>query len=384
MKKTCVAIRDFCIWPRSHCAHLLAEDHPQQVLFVRFDELGDLLIWLPYARANLKLLPQHKATLAVNHLWADFAHKTGIFDEIIPVYVRKFRRNPIYRRHIKAKIGSRKWDVIIHPCRTRWQRFADAENLIASCQANHIIGFSNPLEGGWRSRMAAPIYSQLIAPVPAPQTPEWHQYETFLAGQGGPAPGMLPPMLATSFPTPAHFNQTPPYFVFAPGAGHLKRCWPIKNFASIAARLKNRGFTRIIICGAPQDAPVAASLANEMNDLAENWTGRTSVNELAGMIQHAICVLTNESAPAHLAAAVATPCICITGGGHFNRFMPYPESMHMKSARPVAVHKKMPCYNCNWRCIYKIQQHEATPCVQAVTDDDVWRAMESELSCLKN
>jgi len=376
-----VDIRDYCIWMHTRKrTRPLKKEANKFVLFVRFDELGDLIVWLPYAAMNLAMLPDYKSVLAVNHLWADFAQSTKLFSEIIPVKVRHFRRNRAYRKSVISNLSSRYWSIIINPCRTRWQRFADAEALIHACHADKIIGFDNSEEGGWRSRLAAPMYDLLIPPIPGPATPEWYQYQQLLSHQGVHPPPLLSPTLASKYPLPKGFDATIPYILLAPGAGSPQRCWPADYYAEVANKVKSRYGIRVVICGSPSDSKSCAAVAQKITS-AENLTGITSVREFAGVIQHAKVVLTNESAAAHLSAATGAPCVCITGGGHFNRFMPYPQRMQAESRLPIAVFNKMKCYNCNWFCLHKTPPHQPFPCITSITPDAVWQATESLLQC---
>ena len=72
-----------------------------------------------------------------------------------------------------------------------------------------------------------------------------------------------------------------------------------------------------------------------------------------------------------IAAAVGTFTICISGGGHFGRFVPYPELPRQTNYLKV-VYYKMPCYGCNWKCIYPINEGEPAPCIANISVDAVW------------
>ena len=95
--------------------------------------------------------------------------------------------------------------------------------------------------------------------------------------------------------------------------------------------------------------------------------------------------LTNEAALAgwcagiHIAAAVKTPSVCILGGGHFGRFLPYPKNL-LGQCEQIVVYKKMDCYGCNWNCVYTKRRNEVVPCVQQIDVDMVIKAVHELLS----
>jgi ADP-heptose:LPS heptosyltransferase len=56
-------------------------------------------------------------------------------------------------------------------------------------------------------------------------------------------------------------------------------------------------------------------------------------------------VLSLESAPAHLAAALNKPGVFLLGGGHYGMFAPW-----QRSERQIWLSEAMDCYNCQWHC----------------------------------
>ena len=117
----------------------------------------------------------------------------------------------------------------------------------------------------------------------------------------------------------------------------------------------------------------------------QNWAGRTSLQELIAIIARAHILVGNETSAMHIAAAVSTPSVCIVGGGHYGRFIPYRLEMETKKPLPVAVVHKMDCFGCNWRCIYSIPKGTSAPCVEKISVNVVWNAvvkiLETENFC---
>ncbi len=126
--------------------------------------------------------------------------------------------------------------------------------------------------------------------------------------------------------------------------------------------------------------PLADSLCQESSAPLLNWTGRTTLSELLVVFTTAKLLLANETSAVHLAEAVNLPTVCILGGGHFARFVPYTvEDLGKHPLMRTAVHK-MDCFGCNWRCIYNVSADKPQPCIEGIAVDDVRQMIREMLS----
>jgi ADP-heptose:LPS heptosyltransferase len=89
---------------------------------------------------------------------------------------------------------------------------------------------------------------------------------------------------------------------------------------------------------------------------------------LISVLAHARIVLCNDSAPAHLAAALGVPVVAVGGGGMPERYLPYP-SAGADAGQPylVVVDPPWPCFGCGWQCRYAPPPGTVAPCVAEVT-----------------
>jgi len=165
------------------------------------------------------------------------------------------------------------------------------------------------------------------------------------------------------------------YFVVFPGASWHGRKWPREYFGEIARRVYSGTGWKMVICGGPEEADYNRELANITNVPCDDRTGQTSLLELVGVIAGAHVVISNETSAVHIAAALGIPSVCVLGGGHFGRFLPYLTEKAASRPFPVPVYQTMDCFNCNWRCIYRLTEEAPTPCVEGVSVDQVWEAV---------
>jgi len=96
-----------------------------------------------------------------------------------------------------------------------------------------------------------------------------------------------------------------------PGAeyGPAKR-WPEDRFAAAARLLLQQIKCHCWVFGAAGDVPIASRIAERLpGGSGESLAGRTSLRELCAALKACDVVLTNDTGPMHLAAAVGTPVV---------------------------------------------------------------------------
>jgi len=170
------------------------------------------------------------------------------------------------------------------------------------------------------------------------------------------------------------------YVVFSPGTSYPLKIWPAEFFSSLANKLSAEMSLGIVLIGTASERKETAAVAQGCSGLVVDLTARTDIDNLLAILGHAKLIVTNDSGIAHLAAALRVPTVCIVGGGHFGRFLPYPEEAHDAGIRVVALHHPMPCFNCNWKCVYPIRYFDPAPCVSSVSVDAAWSAIKGLMS----
>jgi ADP-heptose:LPS heptosyltransferase len=105
--------------------------------------------------------------------------------------------------------------------------------------------------------------------------------------------------------------------------------------------------------------------------------GKTNLQQLLDLMNHAQLVVSNDTGPAHLSIALGTPTLVVVGGGHFGCFVPYPENVRPDHAR--FVYHKMDCYHCFWNCPKRASKFDVFPCVEAVSIEQVCDEVETLL-----
>ena len=94
--------------------------------------------------------------------------------------------------------------------------------------------------------------------------------------------------------------------------GQSKR-WPLPYWATLIDKLIREQDAQVILTGASTDLPLIESVLRHMQEQAINLAGKTSLPQLVALLQRADLVISGDSGPMHIAAAVGTPLIAIHG-----------------------------------------------------------------------
>jgi len=67
------------------------------------------------------------------------------------------------------------------------------------------------------------------------------------------------------------------------------------------------------------------------------------------LIRNAEFIVSNDSSAVHIAQSEGTRAFVVLGGGHYGRFLPYPDE---KIVHCISM-EGMDCFYCNWKCRYE-------------------------------
>ncbi|MDR0966076.1 MAG: glycosyltransferase family 9 protein [Myxococcales bacterium] len=121
-----------------------------------------------------------------------------------------------------------------------------------------------------------------------------------------------------------------PLVGIAPGTRWATKCWPIQSFATLAKFLNARGADLLLIGGPDDAAAFAAIRAALPQGVTCRDTASLSVGGLAAAIDHCALVVSGDSGPAHIAAALGIATLTLFGPTSPNRWAPRgPRASHL-------------------------------------------------------
>jgi lipopolysaccharide heptosyltransferase II len=150
-----------------------------------------------------------------------------------------------------------------------------------------------------------------------------------------------------------------------PGANWLPKRWPHENFARLCDRLLEKYQAKVIITGAKKDAELARRISSLSGARPIIACGLTSLKQLGALFQRSSLVISGDSGPMHIAAAVGANLIALFGPTSPSVTGPYGRGNYRILRKDVGC--KIPCYEVNCR---------DNLCMKAITVEDVMREVE--------
>lgn len=127
-----------------------------------------------------------------------------------------------------------------------------------------------------------------------------------------------------------------PFVALAPGSIWGTKRWP--HYAALAQRLD----IAVVAVGGPEDAALGRAIVSAAPGRASSAVGALSLRESAALIERAAVLVTNDSAPLHLATGVGTPVVAI-----FGPTVPAFGFGPLGADDAVVEHHAMPCRPCS-------------------------------------
>ena len=351
----------------------------QSVVLVRLDVIGDFVLWLDSAKAYRRLFPNKKIVLYANSSWVELARQLTHWDEVVSIDMVKLRTDELYRLLTFYKIHRRGFPIAIQPT---YSREFMADMLTRSSSAEAIIGFDCDLSNILPAQkyISDCWYSRLIK-TDAEQQMELTRNADFIRSFGLKDFVSDVPKISPILELPAQLQINVPYIVIFPGASWGPKMWPNSNFAALIDALNKRYGLLCVLCGGSSEYELCRDvIAQSSQGNTLNFAGLTKLTELVEIIRNAKFLFANDTSAIHIAAAVQTPSVCILGGGHYGRFLPYEiEEPTVRKDMPRVSTHQMDCYQCNWSCKHTSRADETVPCIKNISVQNVLTQYEAAI-----
>ena len=282
----------------------------RKIAILRANGLGDFIFALPALQALRYAYPQAEIVLLAKDWHAAFLKdRPGPIGRVIPIPAVK-------------GVGVDPDDPnFIEDPEEQEQFFADmhAENFDLAVQIHGGGRHSNPFLLRLNARMTIGLKTPDAAPLD-----RWVPYVYFqseilryleVVSLAGARAEKIDPHIAITekdLEEARHIeaDRGKPIVALHPGASSPNRRWPTEKFAAVGDALAAAG-AHIVITGTKAESHVAEAVIGNMKAEALNLCGRLSLGGLAGLFGRSNVLISNDSGPLHLAAAVGTATVGI-------------------------------------------------------------------------
>src|SRR6266446_353011 len=109
-------------------------------------------------------------------------------------------------------------------------------------------------------------------------------------------------------------HEDRPVIALCPGSinSRAKR-WPVENYAVLADRCVDTLGAQILLIGSKEELDVSRQVADRMHNKPIMLTGQTDVAEIVAVLSVTSLLITNDTGPAHISAALGRPTLVIFG-----------------------------------------------------------------------
>lgn len=302
---------------------------PQRILIIKPSSLGDVIHALPVLNCLRSYFSNSHITWLISSVFQDILTGHPELDEIIPVSMNTWKRLPNIPSTLREIVALK------HTLKTsRFDLVLDLQGLLRSgimswfTDAPLRIGFNEAREGSTR------FYTHTVS-----GGTDVHAVERYL--RMARAVGCDTSGARFVFPDCTSPVSDTQYAVLVPGARWDTKIWPAERFGQVAAALPFKSY----VIGSKSDAERASIVVEHSAGKAVSLTGLTGLRELVGLTRGAQLMVTNDSGPMHIGAALSIPVFAIFGPTSAVRTGPYalpgsPKHMILQSERPC-----VPCFS---------------------------------------
>jgi heptosyltransferase-2 len=296
--------------------HIIQPERIERVVVRSANWVGDAVMTIPALRELRRLLPAAHLTLETRAWAGGIFDGADFIDELLPL-----------------DAGTRGLKGLIRQTREWRRRRFDAAVLFPNAFAPALVAAAArvPLRLGYRTDGRGAL---LTHPLPVP---EWRgsrhevyyylnlvaEFERLLYGSTEIDP--REPRLdlevsperreaARELLRSSGVRAGRPVVALCPGSTNSRaKRWPPERFAALADLLIEHAGAEVLLIGAREELEVSEEVSARMRRRPFVLTGRTSLAETTALLSVADLLITNDTGPAHLAAATRCPTIVIFG-----------------------------------------------------------------------
>ncbi|MCS6801492.1 MAG: glycosyltransferase family 9 protein [Chloroflexota bacterium] len=312
----------------------------RRLLVIRLDLLGDVVLSLPAVRALRAAYPEAEIAMLVRPAAADIARRCPAVDRVLTF-------DPDRLRPSGAPFSPSSWTALFAALRlVRQSRFDLVVGLFGVWASLFAVASGAPLRVGYR-REGVPFAYTLAVPGRR-YRPVRHE-QAYCLRLASVAGGMLLPgrdivaapedrAAADRLLRAAGWDGRPLVVINAGAAAGDAKRWTASGWRELIQWLQGRG-AAVALVGASADRPLAEQIGAGLSPMPMLLAGRTTVAELIGVLDRAALVVSGDSGPLHLAAALGVPVVAIHGPSD-------PRISGPRSERAAVVRLNLPCSPC--------------------------------------
>lgn len=321
----------------------------ENILLIKPSSLGDIVMALPALSALRRSFPQARLSWLIRPAFASLIEGHPHVDEIVLFDRKRLGKawcNPGAFRDLLSLIRRLR--------RERYDAVLDLQGLFRTASLGWLSGCPQRFGPVWGREFAHHFYTTAVPP----QREYVHvvdYYMKLLEAMGVSdrrVEFVLPIKQGAAAAARAllsqHSIEPDGYAVIIPGSAQVSKCWPAERFAALADRIASDHGLPVIATGSQAERAMIERIQSLADKPIANLAGRTSLPELAEILRTARLVVSNDTGPGHIAAALGKPLVMMFSWSNPLRVGPYgrPECVVARDAadRDLAIKSTNPAH----------------------------------------
>ena len=319
-----------------------------RIAVLRANGLGDLLFAVPALEALRAAYPAAEIVLLARGWHAEFVPgRVPTVDRVVVVPFAQGVWSPPGRPDDPEELD-------------RFFAAMGEERFDLALQLHGGGRYSNPFVRRLGARVTAGLQAPDAEPLDRGVPYVYYQSEVFrllevAAAVGAPAVGVEPRLALLDgdrLEAAERLGDAAPLVALHPGATDGRRRWPPERFAAVGDALASSG-ARVVVTGAAEESELVEEVVGRMDGRARSLAGELSTGGLAAVLARSAVVVSNDSGPLHLAAAVGAATVGVFWCGNLINAGPLTRARH----RP-AISWRLTCPTCATNCITGSCEHD--------------------------
>jgi heptosyltransferase I len=288
--------------------------NPRKILIVKPSSLGDVIHSLPFLNAVRICFPKSEIHWVIakglegileNH---PMINKLWVIDKDSWKNIQKVKGTIQEIKVLFKKLKHEKYDLVVD-----LQGLLRSGVITGATGAPVRIGFREAREGSsvfYTHKVTGGKYIHAVD--------RYLKIAEFLGCKIADISFPFPPFDSSLFFIP-DLSSLKDYIVIVPGARWKTKIWPAEKFGRLASLLPLKS----IIVGSKTDKAIADEIVSLSGGRAVSLAGKTNLRELIAIISKANFIVSNDSGPMHIAAALNVPVFAVFGPTDPLRTGPY-------------------------------------------------------------
>jgi len=306
-------------------------------------------------------------------------------NNFIGIDYHKYCNSILYRYEKICLLSEILTDSSITPMRSRDYFLTDSVSMVVSSKKALSFVSDNSNRNMFEAYFEKYIYNEIVIKSKN-NSHELFTYDVFLSNFNVDFSSSLKFYIAlfrkTHNNTPNNIKDIPSqYAILNVGASMHYKKWDINNFVLLAEDLYDRYNIKSLFVGGPTESGLKGGFNQHIFII--DLILQTSFSQLIPLIINSKFVVSNDSFIGHYSAILGADVYILSGGGHFGRFLPYPNKYKPIYNKAKTIFNQMDCYNCVWNCKYDDNEYTSSsfPCIESITVSQVLDEIDVASDC---